>query len=222
MVHELTDNICHCRTYLQDTRVMWISLPVNLYQGVHPKLPKEQWQLDMTQIWASSLTGIQATFLATAQGQTDEELQPYRALLPWDEMRSAQYTSFSLFGLLFTFVTGALIIGISSLIEPVAKSLCKRDLYSRYDHLELGTNSVLQLQRFGYGGVPCRRTIWQKCTSTVPVTESDVLMDPLDVSDSAHPTLVRAVSMSKDSYKGSLSEIYGFQSFFMSRLWAEN
>ncbi|KAI0552539.1 hypothetical protein F4679DRAFT_70859 [Xylaria curta] len=192
-----------------------------LYQGVQPTLPKEQWQLDMTQIWASSLAGLQAIFLTTAQGQTDEELQPYRAL-PWDgetqhlcnsqKMRSAQYTSFSLFGLLFTFVTGALIIGISFLVEPVAKFLCKRDLYSQYNHLEWGTNSVLQLQRLGYEGVPGTETVWRKCTSTVPVTESDILMDPLDVSDSAHPTLARAVSMSKDSHKGSLSKGYGSES----------
>ncbi|KAI3328900.1 hypothetical protein HD806DRAFT_548173 [Xylariaceae sp. AK1471] len=193
-----------------------------LYQGLQQKLPKEQWQLDMTQIWASSLAGLQAIFLSTAQGQTDKELQPYRAL-PGDaetqhlcnnqKMRSAQYTSFSLFGLLFTFVTGALIIATSFLIEPVTKLLCKRDLYSQYNHLEWGTNSVLQLQRLGYEGVPGTRTVWQKCTSAVPITEPDVPMDPLNVSDSTHPTLARVVSMSKDSHKeGGLSESRSLES----------
>jgi hypothetical protein len=51
-----------------------------LYQGIQKQLPMNQWQLDMTQIWASSLAGLQAMFLSTAQGQSDDPLQPYRAL----------------------------------------------------------------------------------------------------------------------------------------------
>ncbi|KAI0195921.1 hypothetical protein F4808DRAFT_474530 [Astrocystis sublimbata] len=178
-----------------------------LYQGVQPNLPKDQWQMDMTQIWASSLAGLQNMFLSTAQGQADEQLQPYRST-PFDaetrrlcngqKMRSAQYTSFSLFGLLFTFVTGVLIIISSFVMEPLTRCLWRRGRYSQYRHLEWETYSVLQLQRLGYEGVTGTTTKWEKCTGDIPVTESDVPMNPLDFSNPTHPAHTRAMSGDND------------------------
>ncbi|KAI1814041.1 hypothetical protein GGS20DRAFT_598498 [Poronia punctata] len=110
-----------------------------LYEGMQKKLPKLQWQLDTTQIFASSLAGLQAMFL-----------------------------------------------------------------YSPYNHLEWNTNSVLQLQRLGYEGVPGKRTTGEKCPGAVPVTQpGDVLTDPLNLSDATHSTLARGKSGHRD---GSRSE----------------
>jgi hypothetical protein len=119
-------------------------------------------------------------------------------------MRSAQYTSFSVFGLFFTFVTGILIIAASFLLEPILRWLYRRGLYSRYNHLEWTTNSALQLQRLGYEGVPENKTTWYRCTRPVPVTESGVAMSPLNLSDPEHPTLSRVMSVREHgSEKGS-------------------
>ncbi|KAI0970013.1 hypothetical protein F4678DRAFT_462817 [Xylaria arbuscula] len=65
-----------------------------------------------------------------------------------DKIRSSQHASFSLFGLLFTFITGALIIVASYVLEPFLGYLYKRRKYeptrrTRPEHMSKFTEYIL-------------------------------------------------------------------------------
>jgi hypothetical protein len=102
------------------------------------------------------------------------------------KMRSSTHTSFSLFGLCFTYVTGALVILISVIIEPILTFFFKRRGYQRFRELEWATNQQLQLHRLAHE--PLGYGKWTRATKFVPMTDKDEYLGRLDVSTN-HPVI---------------------------------
>ncbi|KAI1126759.1 hypothetical protein F5Y10DRAFT_293444 [Nemania abortiva] len=170
------------------------STKIQNFQG---RLPSNQWQLDVIR-WADIyMASLQAGFPNTAYfNPTDSSLLGVRTnfkapeflkLCKNQKIRSTSYGSFSLFGLLFTFIVGFLIISTSYLLEPISKVLYNRWGYKKYAHLEWTTNATLQLQRLaheelGFG-------TWSKGTEEVPATKDGELLACLDLTNPVHPVL---------------------------------
>lgn len=97
---------------------------------------------------------------------------------------STDYTSFSVFGICFIYVIGALIIAISYLLEHIQAWLYRHRNLNEYAYLEWTANETLQLQRMAYQGVGSGN--WSRYTDRIPLTEmGDILADlhrsyPLD------------------------------------------
>ncbi|KAJ2985736.1 hypothetical protein NUW58_g5373 [Xylaria curta] len=119
--------------------------------------------------------------LTTPKSKFQEELCNRQTI------RSMNHNSFSVFGLIFTYVVGGLIVIASALIEPVLRSLQRRYKYRTYEELEWTTNEYLQLHRLaqeeaGYGK-------WSNCTEAVPITGLDEMLGNLDIEDLEHPII---------------------------------
>ncbi|KAI7775061.1 hypothetical protein LA080_007397 [Diaporthe eres] len=103
-------------------------------------------------------TGIMV-IVGIAQGPTDPDFLQYRwpplneheqKICNNQKIRSSPYTSFSCFGLYFTFITGALIIITSYILEPLLNWLHRRRQHKSYAHLEWISNNSLQLHRMAH------------------------------------------------------------------------
>lgn len=104
------------------------------------------------------------------------------------KIRSTAYASFSIFGLLFTYITGAIFILISFILEPILRCLHRRKSYKQYEYLEWCTNDKMQLHRLAHTSEATTER-WKKCTSSIPVTESNVLLAGLDISNLKVPKI---------------------------------
>ncbi|ROW13909.1 hypothetical protein VPNG_03592 [Cytospora leucostoma] len=149
----------------------------HLAQGFMGWLPENQWKLDATHWFSMRMASLQAAFVNYAHGPTDESLLPYiewpankyaRTICSNQKILSTDYTSLSLFGLYFTYITGLLIIVISYIIEPVLSILHARKRYEEYKFLEWSADATLQLQRLAYQGLGSER--WSNYTDTIPKT----------------------------------------------------
>lgn len=81
---------------------------------------------------------------------------------------SSDYTSFSLFGLYFTYLAGLIIIILSLSLEPILAALYRRRQHGGYAYLEWASTETLQLQRMAFQGV--KSGTWSGYTSAVPTT----------------------------------------------------
>ncbi|KAI0972391.1 hypothetical protein F4678DRAFT_478828 [Xylaria arbuscula] len=170
----------------------------SLSAGLQGPLPANQWQLDVI-YWSEIVkASIQAAFLDMVyfNPANASQLQLRRGftapntkgLCNNQKIKSTSYASFSVFGLLFTFVVGGLIILTSYLLEPISKLLHKKWGFKTYAHLEWTTNATLQLQRLaheelGFG-------TWSKGTGEIPTTAPDDSLACLDISNAKHPVLI--------------------------------
>lgn len=105
------------------------------------------------------------------------------------KIRSAAHTSFSLFGLCFTFILGGLIIFTSYALEPTMSFLYKWRNYQPYAQLEWISNTNLQLHRLAHEELGLVE--WSRCTKEVPTTQPDVLLASLDIINPERPVLSR-------------------------------
>lgn len=92
--------------------------------------------------------------------------------VPTVTIRSTDYTSFSLFGLYFTYTTGLLIITTSFSLEPVIACSYPRDQArklkrGKYKYFEWASNGTLQLQRLAYQGIKFGK--WSGYTDDIPM-----------------------------------------------------
>lgn len=109
-----------------------------------------------------------------------------------------------MFGILFTYILGSLLILLSFTLEPPIRYLYRRRHYRQYQYLEWHTNSALQLRRLaqdelGYGQ-------WAGCADPVPVTRRGDLLAGLDVRDVEYPRLNRDVIVKTEESRTSKSE----------------
>lgn len=104
------------------------------------------------------------------------------------KIRSTAYASFSVFGLLFTYFTGAIFILISFILDPILDCLHRRKNYKQYEYLEWCTNDKMQLHRLAHSSEAATEH-WMKCTKSIPITESGVLLSGLDISDLKVPKI---------------------------------
>ncbi|RYC65041.1 hypothetical protein CHU98_g1142 [Xylaria longipes] len=132
----------------------------SLSAGVQGPLPSNQWQLDVI-YWSEIVkASIQAAFLDMVYFDPPDPSQlrlrrgftapNSKRLCNNQKIKSTAYASFSVFGLLFTFVVGGLIIVTSYLLEPISKLLHKKWGFKTHAHLEWTTNATLQLQRLAH------------------------------------------------------------------------
>ncbi|KAF3025106.1 hypothetical protein E8E14_014606 [Neopestalotiopsis sp. 37M] len=173
--------------------------------------PTTQWQSDVRHWFATLSAALQAAYIDTVLGPDDAELNNYRRT-PEDQeqifcnsqkARSSQFASFSVFGLYFTYVTGALIILVSVTIEPVLEYGHKRRGWQSYQQLEWTTNQQLQLLRLAYE--ESGHANWSKCTNFVPMTEKDEKLCAFDISQPDHPSVMRKAARN-DSQVTCLTE----------------
>ncbi|KAI0839896.1 hypothetical protein F5Y06DRAFT_286321 [Hypoxylon sp. FL0890] len=168
-----------------------------LYGGVQFSLSQNQWQLDVIHWWNTILASIQASYIDTVLGYNDPEIdsskwpplnEEEQTMCKSQKIRSSAYTSFSLFGLYFTYVTGAVIIILSYVLEPSLAWLHRRRKYRQYEHLEWASNTSLQLYRLANESLGLGK--WSDCTETVPITECGTHLACLDIADLNHPIFI--------------------------------
>ncbi|KAI0192794.1 hypothetical protein F4808DRAFT_475459 [Astrocystis sublimbata] len=136
-------------------------------------IPRNQWQLDVTWWWHTILASVQAS------------CRIHRPRLRI--IRSSEHTSFSLFGLLFAFVTGAVIIIVAYALEPLLNCFYRYKKYRPYAHFEWMTNGSLQLHRLAHEELGLQT--WSSCTDDIPITKPDVFLAGIDFTDPEHPVL---------------------------------
>ncbi|KAI1073779.1 hypothetical protein F5B20DRAFT_565793 [Whalleya microplaca] len=169
-----------------------------LYNGIQFQLPKNQWQLDVTNWFNTLLASVQESFIDTILGPSDHVFDPLRwppvngeeeKMCDNQKIRSTAYASFSFFGLCFTFSTGVVIILLSYILEPFLKYLHKHRKYKQYTHLEWTNNTNLQLHRLANEQLEVGE--WSRCTREVPTTDPGTALAYLDITDPKHPVLTR-------------------------------
>ncbi|GAW24374.1 hypothetical protein ANO14919_139580 [Xylariales sp. No.14919] len=101
--------------------------------------------------------------------------------------RSAGHTSFSVFGLSFVVLFGAVTIGTSFLLEHLLSCLSRRHKDRQYADLEWVTNGAIQLHRLAHE--ERGQSSWLRCDREVPINNAEALLPILDISDPHHPTL---------------------------------
>ncbi|KAJ2995305.1 hypothetical protein NUW58_g1310 [Xylaria curta] len=169
-------------------------------------IAENQWQLDVSHWWATTLAAQQASFVNTVNGPPDIFQIPRDWIRgPMDDLereachsqkvRSAAHSSFNMFGLAFFFVAGSLIIIASLALEPLLAALHNRWGYRRYAYLEWVSQETLQLQRLaheqlGFG-------TWSGATNTIPTTKLDEKLAGLDLTDPKHPRLRTSMPRTK-------------------------
>ncbi|KAI1809712.1 hypothetical protein GGS20DRAFT_263862 [Poronia punctata] len=168
----------------------------DLSSGLQGNIASDQWQLDVSHWWDISMAIRQMKLLDIAYfpdgtdisvGRFNYTGPEFQKLCNNQKIRSTDYGSFSLFGLLFVLTGGLLVTWISYLLEPISRILHQKIGYNSYAHLEWVTNATLQLQRLAHEGVGLGT--WRECTRTIPMTNPDELLGSLDVSDARHPIL---------------------------------
>ncbi|KAI1173319.1 hypothetical protein F4777DRAFT_457313 [Nemania sp. FL0916] len=168
-----------------------------LLSNTQASLEPNQWQLDVKHWFDIYMATWQADFLELAYISPNASLPletrsafkaaTARKLCNNQKIRSTEYTSFSIFGLLFTFVTGSLIVLVSYILEPVSYFLYRKWDFKKYAHLEWTALNTLQMQRLaqeelGYGN-------WSSGTEEIPTAEADDQLGCLDISNPDHPVL---------------------------------
>ncbi|KAI7778233.1 hypothetical protein LA080_002498 [Diaporthe eres] len=170
----------------------------SLMQGYQGHLPDNQWQLDVVNWFSIYLALVQSNMLQTASGYQEaasgiSAAQPMteaaQRLCSNQKIRTTRYSSFSFFGILFTYIVGCMVILTSYSLEPLLACLHRRRSYKQYAYLEWMTNDTLQLYRVAHEGPNEVDGTWSRCTSWVPTTAPGVLLSSLDISDLKHPRL---------------------------------
>ncbi|GAW18725.1 hypothetical protein ANO14919_082060 [Xylariales sp. No.14919] len=169
----------------------------NLFDSVQGQLDSNQWQMDVTYWWNIYMASLQQSFLNVAyvspQASSVLRLRSSfpsafaRNLCNNQKIRSTAHASFSVFGLLFTFMIGFLITLTSYILEPVSGLLYRRWGFKSYAHLEWASQTTLQLQRLAHEELGSGT--WSNGTKEIPTTEVGDLLVSLDISDPDHPVL---------------------------------
>ncbi|KAI1269757.1 hypothetical protein F5Y18DRAFT_422709 [Xylariaceae sp. FL1019] len=162
-----------------------------LDSGLQGALSSNQWQLDVGNWWNISMAMAQAVSFDSAYGPIDPALQRlrenYTSPLFFSKMKTTAFTSLSVFGLIFTYVVGLLLMLISYALEPVSTWIHKRKGPGQYKHLEWTTNATLQLQRLAHEGIGQGK--WSRGARAIPTTAENEFLALLDISNPDHPVL---------------------------------
>ncbi|KAH8885562.1 hypothetical protein GQ53DRAFT_845545 [Thozetella sp. PMI_491] len=146
--------------------------------GSQGPLPDNQWQLDIAHLWSTWLASFQASFVNTATGPRDTALTRFlrtpgdayqQVMCNSQKIRSTDYTSVSIFGLGFVFVTGAVIIILSYIMEPLFECLERRQKHLSPKDIEWRANETFSLQQLAFHGLG--RGLWMHGNLAVPRTQ---------------------------------------------------
>lgn len=136
--------------------------------------------------------------------------------ISYKKILSTDYTSLSLFGLYFTYVTGIAVILASYAIEPLLAFFDSRRKHKEYKYLEWAANGTLQLQRLAYQGLGSEK--WSNYTDDIPKTRPGYFLADLvraypeddddevhEVKPIGHATTTTTPSVSEASAKRGIS-----------------
>lgn len=82
-----------------------------------------------------------------------------------------------MFGLMFTYAVGVLIIVASYVSEPILACLYRRYKYGEYAYLEWVTNATLHFQRMAYEGI--NSGTWSGQSDAIPSTKPGEILAEL-------------------------------------------
>ncbi|KAI1321391.1 hypothetical protein F5Y16DRAFT_405271 [Xylariaceae sp. FL0255] len=174
-----------------------LSSQTTLSRSLQGTISSDQWQQDVIHWWDILMAYAQGAYLESAYGPSDVGVQEVRANFTApafnntchnQKFKTTAFISLSVFGLVFTYVSGILLILLSYCLEPAFTWLHKTCAYEQYKHLEWTSNATLQLQRLAHEGIGHGGT-WTGGTEIIPTTENDELLAPLDISNLEHPVL---------------------------------
>jgi hypothetical protein len=127
--------------------------------------------------------------------------------LALQKIRTTAYSSFSVFGLCFIFVTGGTIILTSYALSPILSILQRRRQFKSAATLEWCVNETLQLQRLAHEELGCGT--WSNAAGSVPITLAGERLACLDLTNLAHPKLAVPTTKSEMSTVGSSQQEQG-------------
>ncbi|KAI1778679.1 hypothetical protein F4818DRAFT_306952 [Hypoxylon cercidicola] len=161
------------------------------FQGA---LPENQWQLDILFWFKTTLASLQTSFVDIAYGTVDPQFAPYTVNITEPSQKdicnnqiinSTQYASFSLLGVLLTYIGGLVIILVSFILEPLLACLQQRRKRKDYALIEWDANEMLQLQRLAQEGSGWGT--WSNCAKSIPTTASpEEALGGVDYSNPNH------------------------------------
>ncbi|KAF7533746.1 hypothetical protein G7054_g6810 [Neopestalotiopsis clavispora] len=166
-------------------------------------LPDNQWQIEVAYWFSIMMASVQKSSVDTAAGSWNDALLPYIARPASPEQANAcmsqkitspYYTSFSMFGIMFIFTLGTIIIILGITLPSIVGFFQKRLKKDPHARLEWCANNTLQLQRLAHEELGLGK--WSHGTKSIPMTKGDINLGVLDLSDLKHPRL-----MSQDSKK---------------------
>ncbi|KAI1265957.1 hypothetical protein F5Y18DRAFT_426470 [Xylariaceae sp. FL1019] len=162
--------------------------------GVQGPLPDDQWHTEVQYWFSIMLASMQRTFVDAATGPSDPNLRSYRVpsanadeqyLCANQKILSAEHISFSVFGLLFIFVFGGIVITLGLTLDSIVAYVQRIRKSDSHHRLEWCLNGTLQLQRLAHEALG--HSTWDNCARTVPTTSSDSKLGILDISRLDHP-----------------------------------
>lgn len=170
----------------------------SLQSGMQGALSDTQWQTEVYHWHNTTLANLQAVFVDTATGPKDASIKRWvqgpnntveAQTCKSQKILSTAYINFSVFGLVFMFVAGSLVVLVSFALEPCLRCVRRRFRLDRweYSHLEWAMNQTLQLQRLAHEEVGAGT--WAGGIRAIPVTRKGEELAILDVSDPGHPRL---------------------------------
>ena len=141
-------------------------------------IPSNQWQIEVSNWFNIALAKFQALLLEVSTGPA--AIRPGGTISPlYDKLdeslcsmqrvpQAANYTSFSVLGILIILVIGGLIIFVSFFIDKLVRSLQRVSGMGVYKGTQWQLDDILQLQRMVYEKADIGT--WTNCDARVPVT----------------------------------------------------
>ncbi|KAI0185462.1 hypothetical protein EV127DRAFT_503014 [Xylaria flabelliformis] len=181
-------------------------------------LPPNQWQLDVAHWFDIQMASLQLSFLRTVYYNPTGQFAPLlrsrrnftnqaeNELCMNQKVKNTAHSSFSLFGLIFTYAVGFIVIITSFSLEPVFWLLYRKRGHNQHATLEWTTNTTLQLQRLAHEGLGFGT--WSKGTENIPVAKTGDMLGCLDYTNPNHPVLGSApvVDQSQSSLNTAVEE----------------
>ncbi|KAK4697740.1 hypothetical protein P7C71_g386, partial [Lecanoromycetidae sp. Uapishka_2] len=167
--------------------------------NTHSALPNNQWQLEVSSWFATSLAKLQQQTVNYATGPayvpqgttinrptTDEETQQCKQ----QKIRNVTSTiSFSVLGVAIILIVGAILIFTSLVIEPIFSFLRLKLHWKDHKPLQWTLDEKLQLQRLAYE--ESGQGVWSGGMDSVPVTRKGDRLGIPEGVDMVHPRLGR-------------------------------
>ncbi|KAM7188767.1 hypothetical protein V8F33_010430 [Rhypophila sp. PSN 637] len=173
--------------------------------SIMPKLPSNQWQLDVSYRFATVLAILQRTVVTFAAGPSrinpdiERWIEPphtpeERYICENQRIRSTSYSSFNVLSLGLIVGIGLLTVLVSYTLVPCI-SYVQENRKSKSSHsvVEWTTNETLQLQRLVHEAHDGDDVVWVNATDAIPITKTaHQPLAVLHVRDPLHPKLTRA------------------------------
>jgi hypothetical protein len=178
-----------------------------VFQGIQAPLPNNQWTIEVSSWFATSLASLQRYPVDIASGPSDIDTSAGGVItLDNDAIEESlcknqkvhttgEYQNFSMLGLCIILVVGAVIISLSLTIEMVTSLIQRRLKWGNERRVQWIVDSNLQLQRMLYESAGYGR--WNGPLDSVPtLARGEELVVPTDI-EQGRPGIVPHTSFAK-------------------------